>query len=193
MSGSIAWYVARASGIVAWLMLTASVLWGIVLSTDLFRRWRRPAWLLDLHRWLGALTVGFVAIHLAGLVADTYVHFGVADLTLPFASAWKTGAVALGVVALWLLAAVEISSLLLRRLSRSTWHGIHLASYGVFWLTSLHAALAGTDAVRPLYQLTSALAVLAVVLATAYRVLTRSDPRGRRVPARARAVAASRR
>ena len=53
MSEQVWWYLTRASGIVAWLMLTASVIWGIVLSTKAFPEQRRPAWLLDLHRWLG--------------------------------------------------------------------------------------------------------------------------------------------
>ena len=53
MNPQIWWYLTRASGIVAWLMLTASVIWGIVLATKAFPEHRRPAWLLDLHRWLG--------------------------------------------------------------------------------------------------------------------------------------------
>ena len=57
---------------------------------------------------LGGLAVMFTAIHLAALVADSYVHFGLADLTVPFASSWQPGAVALGVVAMWLLLAVEV-------------------------------------------------------------------------------------
>ena len=55
MNPQVWWYLTRASGIVAWLMLTASVIWGIVLSTKAFPEHRRPAWLLDLHRWLGGL------------------------------------------------------------------------------------------------------------------------------------------
>ena len=82
------WYVARASGLVAWLLLTASVMWGIFLSTKLLQRLRRPAWLLDLHRWLGGLTVAFVAVHLVALVADSYVSFDLADVLVPFASGW---------------------------------------------------------------------------------------------------------
>ena len=76
VNGQLWWYLSRASGIIAWLMLTATVLWGIASSVDLFPRRRRVAWLVDLHRWLGGLTVGFVALHLAALVADSYVHFG---------------------------------------------------------------------------------------------------------------------
>jgi len=176
------WYVARASGIVAWLMLTASVIWGIVLSTKAFPEHRRPAWLLDLHRWLGGLTVSFVGIHIAALVADTYVTFDLADLTVPFASSWKPTAVALGVVAMWLLVAVEATSLAMRRLPRRVWRWIHLSSYAVFLLASFHAALAGTDRSHWLYELTSAASIVAVTWASIYR-LTHRKQRARARPA----------
>ena len=139
------WYVARASGIVAWLMLTASVLWGIVLSTRAFPRTRRPAWLLDLHRWLGGLTLSFVAIHIAALVADNFTPFGLADVTIPFASSWRPAPVALGVVSMWLLVAVQLTSLAMRTLPRRFWRAVHLSSYGTFVLATLHGAFAGTD------------------------------------------------
>lgn len=170
MNAHVWWYVARASGIVAWLMLTVSVIWGVVLSTKAFPRRRRAAWLLDLHRWLGGLTVSFVAIHLAALVADSYTHFGVADLTVPLASDWKPVAVAVGVVAAWLLVAVELTSLAMRRLPRRVWRGVHLTSYAVFWLTSIHAALAGSDRARMLYQVTAGTSVIVVAWATLYRL-----------------------
>jgi predicted ferric reductase len=177
------WYVARASGIIAWLLLTASVIWGIVLSTDAFPTRRRPAWLLDLHRWLGGLTVAFVAAHLAALVADSFVHFDLVDLAIPYASQWRPGAVALGVVATWLLVAVELTSLAMRRLPRKLWRAVHLTSYVVFWLAGFHVALAGTDTTNRLYQLTAAASIAAVVWALAYRLTNRHA--GRRRPARA--------
>ncbi len=172
------WYVTRASGIVAWLMLTASVIWGVILSTRAFPEHRRPAWLLDLHRWLGGLTVCFVAIHLVALVADSYTHFGPADLAVPLASNWKPGAVAFGVIAAWLLVAVEATSLAMRHLPKRVWRGIHLTSYGVFWLASIHAALAGSDRTHWLYQLTAAASVIAVTWALIYR-LTHRRPTNR--------------
>ncbi|HEX4981182.1 MAG TPA: ferric reductase-like transmembrane domain-containing protein [Ilumatobacteraceae bacterium] len=167
------WYVTRASGIVAWLMLTASVIWGVILSTKAFPEQRRPAWILDLHRWLGGLTVSFVAIHLAALVADNFVHFTLIDLAVPFASDWKPGAVALGVIATWLLVAVELTSLAMRRLPKRVWRAIHLSSYAVFWLASIHAALAGTDRSQRLYQVTAAASIIAVAWALMYRVANR--------------------
>ena len=177
MNPQIWWYLSRASGIVAWLMLTASVIWGIVLSTKAFPEYRRPAWLLDLHRWLGGLTVSFVAIHLATLVADSYVQFDLADITIPFASDWKPLAIALGVVATWLLVAVEVTSLAMKRLPRRVWRAIHFSSYAVFLLASFHAALAGTDRAQWLYQVTAVASIVAVVWATVYRLTHRRRPR----------------
>ena len=158
MSTQFWWYVTRASGIVAWLMLTASVIWGVILSTKAFPEQQRPAWLLDLHRWLGGLTVSFVAIHLVALTADSYVHFTLTDLVVPFA---------------WLLVAVELTSLAMRRLPKRVWRGIHLTSYLVFWLTSIHAALAGTDRTVRLYQVTAAASIVAVAWALMYRLANR--------------------
>jgi sulfoxide reductase heme-binding subunit YedZ len=182
VTGQLWWYVARASGIVAWLLLTASVLWGIVLSTKAFPEHRRPAWLLDLHRWLGGLTVAFVALHLSALVADSFTTFDLADLAIPYASEWKPGAVALGVVGAWTLVAVETTSLARKRLSRTVWHGIHLGSYLTFWLTTLHAAFAGTDRTQPLYQATAALSIATVTWAVVYRLTHRRGPATRPVP-----------
>lgn len=177
MNPQIWWYLTRASGIVAWLMLTASVIWGIVLATKAFPEHRRPAWLLDLHRWLGGLAVSFTAIHLVALVADNYVHFGAADLLIPFASSWRTGAVALGVIAMWLLVAVEATSLAMKRIPRRYWRWIHMSSYAVFLLASLHAAFAGTDRTHWLYQSTAVATIVAVVFATIYRLLHRRPAR----------------
>jgi methionine sulfoxide reductase heme-binding subunit len=179
MSGEGWWYLARASGIVAWLILTLTVLWGIASSADLFGRRRRVAWLVDLHRWLGALTVAFVALHLGALVADSYVHFGPTDLFVPFASDWKPLPVALGVVALWGLMAVQATSVAMRRLRRRTWHAIHLAGYGVFVLGSFHGITAGTDATQPMYAITTAASMLAVGWASIRRIRVLDDRRRR--------------
>jgi DMSO/TMAO reductase YedYZ heme-binding membrane subunit len=154
------------------LLLTASVLCGILVPARLSNR-QRPAWFLDLHRGLAGLTVGFVALHLAALVADSYVQFGLADVVIPFASEWKPVPVALGVVAMWLLVVVQATSVAKKHLPRRIWRRIHLASYLCFFLTTLHGTLAGTDATNIMYNSTSVAAVAAVVWATVYRIMTR--------------------
>lgn len=173
MNSHFWWYLTRSSGIVSWLMLTATVIWGILVSTKAFPNQRQPTWLLALHRWLAGLTLVFLALHLIALVADNYVSFGIADLVIPYASEWKPGAIALGVIAMWLLIAVQLTSWAMRRLPRRIWRLVHLTSYAAFWLTSLHAAFAGTDRTSLLYQVTAAASILAVAWALMYRVANR--------------------
>lgn len=143
--GSVWWYVARSSGIVAWGLAALSVLWGLLLSTKVMGRRVRSNWLLDLHRFLGGLTVVFVAIHLLGLVLDPYVDFGAAQLLIPFASTWKPVAVAWGVVGFYLLLAVEVTSLLRSHIPKRWWKAVHMSSYAIYVLGTVHLLTAGTD------------------------------------------------
>jgi DMSO/TMAO reductase YedYZ heme-binding membrane subunit len=158
------WYVARASGIVAWAMLTASVLWGLMLSTKVRPPRVRPAWTLDLHRFLGGVATIFTGLHLASIFLDSYVHFGPADFLVPFASPWKPVAVALGVLALYLLIAVEATSLAKRRLPHRVWRRVHLLSMPLFALATLHFVTAGTDA-HDMLVLSAVLGVTLLVVA----------------------------
>jgi DMSO/TMAO reductase YedYZ heme-binding membrane subunit len=176
------WYVARASGLLSWVLLTAAVLWGLALSGRLSRK-PRPAWVLDLHRFLGGLSVVFVAIHLAALVADSYTHFGPSQLLVPLASTWRPGPVAWGVVAFYVMLAVEITSLLMRRLPRRIWRAVHLTSYLLFVTATVHLLAAGTDAGNPVVQWTVLAATFAVVNLTVIRAFSRPE---RRAPAAAR-------
>ncbi|NNF55373.1 MAG: hypothetical protein HKN03_13150 [Acidimicrobiales bacterium] len=184
MNPQIWWYVARASGVVGWILLTFSVLWGILIPAKFTKR-QRPAWMLDLHRGLAGLTIGFVAIHLVAIMADSYVEFGLTDLVIPFVSDWKPVPVALGVLAMWLLVIVQATSLAMKHLPRRIWHRIHMMSYLTFFLTSLHGTFAGTDATSPLYQATSLAALAAVIFATVFRILIRRRPRSQPTPSTA--------
>ncbi len=154
MNEKLWWYIARSTGIVSWALVAAAVIWGLLLSTRLLNGRPAPKWLLDLHRHLGGIAVVFTGLHLVGLVADNYSHFGPADLLVPFANTWKPLPVALGVVAMYLLVAVEGTSLAMKRMPRRWWRGIHMTSFGVFWLGTIHGITAGTDAANPALWLT---------------------------------------
>jgi DMSO/TMAO reductase YedYZ heme-binding membrane subunit len=183
------WYVARASGIVAWAMLTASVLWGLMLSTKVRPPRVRPAWTLDMHRFLGGVATIFTGLHISSIFLDSYVHFGPAEILVPFASSWKPAAVALGVLALYLLIAVEATSLAKRRLPHRVWRRVHVLSMPLFALATMHFVTAGTDA-HGMLVLSGVLGVtLAVIAMIAIRV--RQAVAATATPAR-KLVAASR-
>lgn len=151
MSQQLWWYTVRATGLVAWVLVTAAVVWGLLLSLRSVPR-PRPAWMLDLHRFLGGLAVAFVVVHVAALAFDSFVGFDWDDLLVPYASSWRPGAVAWGIAAAYLLIAVEITSLLMRHLGRGLWHVIHLLSLVVFGAITAHALFAGADAEVPIVR-----------------------------------------
>ena len=150
MLSSLTWYMTRASGLVAYVLLVASMVAGLALSTRVHGRQPKRTWVLDVHRTLGALALMFLGVHVASLLMDSFVTFDVVDAVIPFASGWKPAAVAGGVVAMWLLVAVEVSSRLRRRLPARVWRRIHLASFGAFALATVHFVMAGTDTSSPL-------------------------------------------
>lgn len=179
MNSQLWWYVARASGLVAWGLLGASVLWGLVLSTKVLRDRPRPAWVLDLHRFLGAAALSLTVIHVAAIVADSYVHFGLVEVLVPFTGSWHPMAVAWGIAGLYLLLAVELTSLLRSRLSRRAWHAVHLLSFPLFATSTIHLLSAGTDRHAPVVRgsvlvVTGAVAALTLVRTAGQRAPRRS-------------------
>jgi predicted ferric reductase len=183
------WYASRASGIIAWVLITLSVVWGLSLSTRLLGNKPTAPWLLDLHRFLGAMAVIFTGIHLGGLVADNYVHFGWAELLIPGASEWKATPVAWGVIAFYVLIAVEVSSLFMRRLPKRFWRLIHQSSWILFVLVTVHGLQAGTDVKNPYYRWTALTSVQLVFFLTVVRILAQRKTRRTRTPNRVRVPA----
>ena len=172
MNEQVWWFAARASGIVAWALVTFSVCWGLMLSTKAAAKASQPAKLLDLHRFLGGLSVVFTAIHLLALVADSYVYFGWVEIFVPWASEWKTTAVAWGIVAFYLLIAVELTSLLMKKLPRPVWRHIHRMSLGLFVFATYHGIQAGTDTQNVWYRMTMLASINVVAFLVVLLILT---------------------
>ena len=145
MDSKLIWYTARASGIVTWALLAASVLWGLALSSRMLRARTRPAWLMDLHRFLAGAAVVFLAVHVTSIVLDTYVHFGIVEILVPFTGAWHPDAVAWGIAGLYLLLALQVTSMLRARLSKRLWRAVHYLSFPLFAVATVHGLTAGTD------------------------------------------------
>jgi predicted ferric reductase len=179
MSGTLPWYVARASGLVAWALLAGSVVWGLLMTSKIMRRRVKNSWLLDLHRWLGGLALVFTGIHVVAILSDTYVHFGLASVLIPLAAHWHPVAVAWGVASLYLLAAVEVTSLVRKRLSHRLWKRVHFLSLPLFVFSTIHGVSAGTDGRTPMAIITAALVTSGVAALVAVRI--RESSHGSRV------------
>ena len=139
------WYLARSSGLTAWLLLVASLVMGTMASGKLTDRSGSRRWLLDLHPWVSGLALSAVVLHILAIVADSYVKISLKQAVVPFASPWRSTAVAWGAIAFWLMVTVQGTSLVRNSMPKKFWHGIHMTSYLLAILATLHAVLTGTD------------------------------------------------
>jgi predicted ferric reductase len=165
------WYVGRGSGIVAYLLLTASVLLGIALS----QRWHSPAWprlvVHEAHRWATITFYLFVTMHVSMMLLDPYIGFSVTDVTVPFASDYRPIWLSLGIIGVELAVAIGASVLVRERIGYRAWHMLHGLAYPVFVISLLHGLGTGSDTGAIWTTLLYAASAGAVVAATFWRTI----------------------
>lgn len=167
------WLLARASGFTAYLLLTASVLAGLVLKSRPFRS-LKPAAVTDTHRFLAMLGLLALAGHGLALVVDRTVRMPLAGLIVPGLSSYRPLGVGVGVLAAELMLAVYVSFALRKRIGTKNWRRLHWATYAIFAGATLHGVAAGTDSAQPWARAIYLGAVGAVAFATAWRAIAGS-------------------
>jgi methionine sulfoxide reductase heme-binding subunit len=169
VSSTTLWYATRASGIVTIVLLTVTMILGITTtSRSRARNWPGFAQ-QELHRRISILAMAFLAIHVLTSLLDTYVHIGWLAIIVPFASAYGRFWVAMGTVALDLMVAVLLSSLLRSRIKARTWRGIHWLAYGCWPVALAHTFGLGTDAGEHWVMILGFLCVVSVGVALLWR------------------------
>ena len=178
----LTWYVARSGGIVAWCVLALSLILGLALSSRVLGKRVSPAWTLAVHRYLGGLAVIFTGIHIVAVMLDDFVDFGFVEVLVPFASSWRPGAVAWGIVGLYLLLAIELTSLAMRRLPKQLWRWVHWTSALLFVTATIHGFLAGSDVGRAFIVATVSVIIVLGALVAVRATRARAGTSGRAEP-----------
>jgi DMSO/TMAO reductase YedYZ heme-binding membrane subunit len=168
---SALWYLTRGTGLVTLVLLTASVVLGVLQQ----RGWTPPKtsrfMTVALHRAVSLLVVALLAVHVGTAVLDSFAPIRLADAVLPFTSRYRPVWLGLGAVALDLVAALVVTSLLRRRLGLRAWRALHWLAYACWPVALVHGWGTGSDA-RTSWMLAVTLACAAAVLAaTASRLL----------------------
>ncbi len=173
------WYLTRSTGIVATVLMLASLSWGFVFSSRETGKRLRPAWWLDMHKGLGGLALVFTAVHLLAAFADTDLGVSLATVFVPGAAASQTTAFTWGVLAFYGLVIVVFTSWPKLLFRRRTWRVVHLLSVPATALACVHAYQLGSDSHSPAFELLLVLAVGAAVYPLGVRfwslVLSRSQ------------------
>ena len=166
----IQWYVIRASGVVALALLTVSVVLGLLnrsrVASD---RW--PRFVVDrLHRNASLLSVGFLCVHIVTAVTDGFVAVPLLAAVIPFHNSYRPLWVGLGAVAVDLLVAVILTSLVRVRLGVRAWRGVHWLAYLAWPVAVAHGLGLGTDSGEVWMLAIEAVSIGSVLAALALRL-----------------------
>lgn len=179
-SSPLDWYVARAAGIAAYLLVTGVVLLGLTMAgKKTSTRWPRFA-VEDVHRFGGLLVGSFVVLHVVTIAIDSWLPFSIASILVPLVSRYRPLWVALGVVAAELLVALAVTNHYRRRLPYAFWRRAHYLNFAVWAAATLHGVGSGTDRSAPWALALYALASASVGAATLWRLGRRRTPARRR-------------
>ena len=145
MSSETLWYLARGSGAVSLIMFTVVVALGIgTRSGRSFAGLSRLA-VASVHRSSALLAVVFLVIHVTSLMFDPYAQLKLIDLVFPFTSDYRPFWVGLGAIALDLVIAIVVTSLLRERIGRRAWRAVHWFAYAMWPVALVHGIGSGSD------------------------------------------------
>lgn len=180
---AVTWDTARAGGFAAYILLSVAVGVGLVLRN----RWQTPKWprliTNELHGYLSLLALVFIVVHVVAVLVDPFTRFGLAEVFVPFASHYRPVWMGLGIVALYLLLAVWVSSRLRTRIGYDTWRRIHVLAYGVYVAATVHGLGTGSDTRSVWAPIIYAASVVVVGALAARRLLVPAARGQRRRPA----------
>jgi hypothetical protein len=186
---AVTWDAARAGGLISYVLLTTAVALGLVLRN----RWQSSRWprlvTNELHGYVSLLALVFIAVHVFAVAIDPFTHFGLAAVLVPFASHYRPVWMSLGIVALYLLLAVWVSSRLRRRIGHRLWRQIHVLAFAVYGAATLHGLGTGSDTRTVWAAALYAGSVGLVGLLLAVRLLAPAGREARRRPLAAGAAA----
>lgn len=166
------WEMIRASGLIAYVLLSVSMIVGIAVRARALDWLVKRAWVLEGHQTLSVLALAFTGGHIVLTMLNQYLPFSYVDVLVPFASGWSPVAIALGIVAFYLMALLVLSSWLRPVIGQRAWRAIHYGGF-VCWVMALgHGIFSGTDTSAVWVQWLYLVSAASVGLLIVFRALT---------------------
>jgi predicted ferric reductase len=187
--GSTFWYLTRASGFVAYLLLFAALSLGLLMTGDVLGKRLARFRIYDIHRFVSLLALCLTLLHVFIVLPDAFIGFTLPELLVPFASPYEPVFMALGAFSFYLTAAVIGSFYALRRIGYPAWRMLHYATLAAFLLAFLHGVGAGSDSDGAWAPYLYAATGLAAFNLLVYRLLKGSARGGPQAAQRRRALA----
>lgn len=144
-SEKASWYLTRSSGTIAYILLSASTIWGLLLSTKLIKSWVPAPVALAMHDILSWVAVGLASFHALLLLFDRYYSYTLANLLVPFTGPYEPFWVGIGIIAFYLMFLLSASFYLRQRIGAKRWRQLHYVTFAAYFMVTLHGWQSGTD------------------------------------------------
>lgn len=167
-SVQIWWYVTRASGIIAYLLLWFSTILGLAVTSKYLDGMLDRLFTYDFHEFISLLSVGFTLVHVLVLMLDHYMPYTLAQILVPFISPYRPFWVGVGVIAFYMILLVTITFYMRNRIGTRAFRAIHVISLAGYIGVTLHGYYSGTDTALPSMQILYKITGLAVLFLTVY-------------------------
>lgn len=182
-TGQMTWFITRASGILAYLLLWLSTVWGLAVSSKIFDKLVPRAFTYDAHEYLSLLAFVFTTVHVVILLGDTFMPFNIPQLLVPFISDYRPFWVGIGIIGTYLSILVTVTFYMRKLIGQRMFRLIHYLSFAGFFGVLIHSWFSGTDTgllpTRIMYVFTG----LSVIFMTVYwLVLLRLNKKDESVP-----------
>src|SRR5438477_4425379 len=164
------WYVIRATGVIAYALLAASVIVGLLITGRAVPGGRPRIDVYEVHTFTSLLALAFGATHALTLLLDNYVTFSPVQVFVPFTSSYRPVSVALGVFGFYAIAVIYGSFWARRYIGYRRWRLLHYGTFGAFVLVTVHGILSGADAHTAWLVVIFSAANAAVLRLTIYRI-----------------------
>lgn len=140
-----AWYLARSSAFVAYILLWISMVFGLLITSKTARMWPGGPAAFELHQHASLLGLAFALFHGLVLMGDSYIGFTLGQVLTPFATTYKPFETGVGQLAFYGLAIVGASFYVRNRIGRNAWRALHFLSFAIYVMALWHGVSIGTD------------------------------------------------
>lgn len=142
---SWSWYITRATGITAFILLYLVMFLGLSIRNPFVSRLIKPITSLNVHGWLSVQSLILAAFHGIVLIFDKYLHFNLYDIFIPFYAKIYTREIALGLLGFYLMLILIITSYLRKKINYKIWRGLHFLNIVLYVAVFMHALYLGSD------------------------------------------------
>ncbi|HVN55200.1 MAG TPA: hypothetical protein VMT46_12780 [Anaerolineaceae bacterium] len=148
-SQQVTWYITRAAGLTAYLVLWLSVAWGLAVPSKILDNLLQRTFTYDFHQFLSLLAIGFITLHIGVLYFDQYLPYSLVQILVPFLSPYRPLWVGLGAISFYLALLVTVTYYIRGTIGAKAFRAIHTLSLVAYLGVTVHALFAGTDSSLP--------------------------------------------